>query len=78
MKEAINEYISQHLLAGATDTAISNSDDLLGSGLIDSMGMMRLIAFIEERFGIQVPPEEMVLEHFMTINDMEAYLLTKQ
>jgi len=45
---------------------LSDDDDLLTSGLVDSLGMMSLVAFIEEQFGVAVPPEDVTLETFST------------
>ncbi len=73
MKHAIIQYIVNELLAG-TEVNISENDDLLGSGLIDSMGIMRLIAFLENQFGIKIPPQDMTIENFMTVSDIESYL----
>jgi acyl carrier protein len=49
-------------------------DNLLADGMIDSLGAVRLIAFIEERFGFQIPPKDLVIENFRTIHRLAAYL----
>jgi acyl carrier protein len=77
MKDAIIEYIQSQLLRGRSDYAISGEDDLLGSGLLDSMGMMKLIAFIEKHFDTSVPPQDMVIENFMTVDAIGRYLSAK-
>ena len=78
MKEAIKDFITQNLIQGNVQIELSTEDDLLGSGLIDSMGMMRLIAFIEEQFTVKVPPEDMTLDNFMTIDNIYNYLQSKK
>lgn len=78
MKEAvILSYIKEQMTSDGQENNISVNDDLLGSGILDSMGMMRLILFIESEFGMKVPPEDMVIENFMTITHINKYL-TKQ
>ncbi|MGK7878411.1 MAG: acyl carrier protein [Xenococcaceae cyanobacterium] len=72
MQETLKRYISEELLNGRIDVDVG--DDLLGNGMIDSMGMMWLIAFIEETFGISVPLEDITIEHFRTIQTIDAYL----
>ncbi len=72
MKEAIKHYISQHLLNN--ESMPEDDDNLLASGMVDSLGMVRLLEFIEEQFHIQVPPEDLTIEHFGTINVMTDYL----
>jgi len=74
MKNIIIQYIRKTLLAGKSNIEVSETEDLLGSGLIDSMGIMKLINFIESEFEVKVPPEDMTIENFMTVQDIEGYL----
>ena len=78
MKELIIEFIKQNLFSGQSDTPLSADDDLLGSGLVDSMGMMQLITFIEEQFEFKIPFEDMTIENFMTVGDIERYLTERK
>ena len=57
-----------------TDILLDTNDDILSSGLIDSIGVMQLITFIEENFNVEVSPEDMVIENFVTIDAMESYI----
>jgi acyl carrier protein len=77
MIQKIKKYI-QSELAGDPTLSISNDDDLLGSGIIDSIGIMKLVAFIEEEADVKIPPGEMVIENFINLNAIEQYLKTKQ
>lgn len=74
MKETIINYIIEELHGGADDLEITPEDDLLGSGLLESMGMMRLIQFIEEKYDFRVPPQDMTIENFMTVEAMVNYI----
>lgn len=67
-------YIHERLLNGNTEVTVSPDADLLSSGLVDSIGMMQLIGFIEEEFDIKVPPEDMVIENFLTIDAISSYI----
>ena len=73
MKETIIDYVQSNLIGGS-DSTVTETDDLLGSGLVDSMGMMSLIGFIENEFELKVPPEDMTIENFMTIGAIGDYL----
>ena len=72
MKEKITAFIEKHLLESAIE--IGPEDDLLNTGLLDSIGVIKLIAYIEEEFGIAVPPEEMVIENFISVQAIEIFL----
>ncbi|MCG8321520.1 MAG: phosphopantetheine-binding protein [Cytophagales bacterium] len=74
MREVLINYIEQQLLSGRAGLKVDPKDDLMGSGLIDSMGMMRFVRFIEDHFDLQVPPEDLVIENFMTVEDIDNYL----
>jgi acyl carrier protein len=53
---------------------IKEDEDLLSSGLIDSLGILEMISFIEEEFAIQIPSEDVVYENFHSIEAMSRYL----
>ena len=74
MNDVLIEYIQTQLLAGQGHVNLSPEDDLLGSGLVDSLGMIQLLAFIEEKFEIQIPPQDMTIENFMSVEDISQYL----
>ena len=75
MKSEILAYIQEEILDG--ELAIDAGEDLLNSGFVDSMGFVRLVGFLEEQFGVEVPPEDMTIEHFQSVNVMVAYLEAK-
>ena len=67
-------YIQNNLLTGKGEIELSPEDDLLGSGLLDSMGVMRLVGFVEDRFNIKIPPEDIVIENFMDVKAITKYV----
>ena len=68
----LGDYVSQELLDGRY--AVAADESLLADGLVDSLGMMRLVGFISDSFDLEVPPEDIVIEHFSTIERMARYL----
>ena len=77
MTQKILDFIHRNLLGGRAGTQLAPEDDLLGSGLVDSIGMMQLVAFVEEEFKLKVPPEDMTIENFMTVEAIGEYLKVK-
>lgn len=53
---------------------IAPDDDLLMTGLIDSLAVMSLIAFIEETFSFKIPFEDVVYENFMSLDTITQYI----
>ncbi|MEM9142878.1 MAG: acyl carrier protein [Bacteroidota bacterium] len=74
MDKILIDYITDELTHETLDDTLETTDDLLGSGILDSLGMMKLILFIEERFQVKVPPEDMIIENFMTVGHITEYL----
>ena len=73
IQDALRHFIETDLLAGQ-NASVSDDENLLLSGLVDSLGMLRLTGFIEERFGYRVPPEDVIIENFSTIDVIAHYL----
>ncbi|MEL6516262.1 MAG: acyl carrier protein [Pseudomonadota bacterium] len=74
-KSRIRDFIVAKLLNGR---AVGDDENLLLSGLIDSLGVFELIAFLEKSFGLTIPLDEVVLENFTSIDTIDAYVATKQ
>jgi acyl carrier protein len=67
------DYIKKELAVGSKRN-IQMEDDLLSAGIIDSLGVLQLVAFIEDQFNIQMPDEDVVLENFQSVNSLANYL----
>lgn len=74
MNETLIKYIQEQLLNNELEEDLEATDDLLGDGIIDSLGMMKLILFIETEFNTKIPPQDMVIENFMTVDHISKYL----
>jgi hypothetical protein len=73
-RSVLKTFIETELLSGAGGVPLGYGEDLLLSGLVNSLGVMRLVSFTQERFGVQIPPEDVVIEHFQTIDAIARYL----
>ncbi len=76
-QDALIGFIREALLGGASDDAVTADAELLTTGLIDSLGLMRLIAFIREEFGTDVPYEDILIENFRTVRCIDDYLTNR-
>ena len=56
------------------DTPIDVDTDLLLTGLVDSIGVVQIVGWMEEQFSIEVEPTDVVLDNFQTVQAMVAYL----
>jgi acyl carrier protein len=72
-KETIMNYIKNELMRNP-NAKINDNDDLLSAGILDSLGILQLVAYIEKTFGIQVPDEDVVFENFQSMSALDNYL----
>ena len=54
------------------DTPVQPDTDLLTTGLVDSLGAMELVHFLEEQRAIEIDPIDITIENFGTVNAMVA------
>lgn len=67
------DYIKEEFLKGRQNN-LKADDDLLDSGILDSLSILRLVSFIEERFDTEMPLEDIVIENFQTVETLTNYL----
>ena len=76
--EQVRQYILENFLF-STDTSLLGLDEsFLERGLIDSTGMLEVILFLEESFGIKVADNEMVPENLDSVNRIAAFIGRKK
>ena len=77
----INEQIRAFVMSNfyvAKNTTIENSESLLDRGIIDSTGVLEVIFFIEETFGIKVEDSEMLPENLDSIDRITNFIKRKK
>ena len=78
IQDQIRQYVNENLLFGDDRIQYENDSSFLQNGLIDSMGVMELVAFVQSAFLIQVDPMEITPDNFDTVNKLAAYISRKQ
>ncbi|SDE78862.1 Acyl carrier protein [Pricia antarctica] len=76
MTDKIISYIKTEISMEPVDD-IDLEEDLLGNGIVDSLGMMQLVVFLEKEFKVKIAPEDMTVENFNTVSSISEYLSTK-
>ncbi len=75
-KTLIKDFIVENFLFGNAD-GLEDGTSFLEEGIIDSTGVLELVGFLEEEFGISVEDEELVPENLDSLNNLEAYIKRK-
>ncbi|OFW08467.1 MAG: acyl carrier protein [Acidobacteria bacterium RIFCSPLOWO2_12_FULL_59_11] len=78
IREEIRQYILSQFLPGERSTNLQDDTPLLTSGIVDSLGMLRMIGFIEQRFGIEVDAHDATVDNFERIQEIAAFIESKR
>lgn len=74
MKSAIREFIVESFLFGSPSAQLGDDASLLESQIIDSTGVMELVVFLEQEFGITVDDSDLVPENLDSVDRICSYL----
>ena len=77
IKTAVRQFIAENVLLGVHQTTIDDATPLVTGGLIDSVGMFGLVAFLEERFKVEFVPREINVSNLNTLEQIEQLIRRK-
>ncbi len=77
VKEELRQYILSEFLPGEKASNLRDDTPLRTSGILDSVGTMRLVSFVEERYGIEVEAHETGVENFDSIDTLAEFIRRK-
>ncbi len=77
IKTEVRQYVIENFLSDAPDASLEDSTRLVTSGLIDSIGMIGLVDFIEGRFAIEFMPREIGVHNLDTVDQIEELIRKK-
>ena len=73
-RSRIRAYIAENFLYMRPDFSFSDDDSLLRKGVFDSLGVMEVIGFLEETWGLQVPEADITEVHFGSVAAIARYV----
>jgi acyl carrier protein len=74
----VEQFILSEFLTGSAIDAIAPDEDLLSSGIVDSHGVGQLVAFLRERYGVEVGDEQLTAENFQSLAAIDAFVQQAQ
>lgn len=77
IKSTLKNYIVTEIMHERDLSILADDAPLIEGGIIDSMGLIELVLFIEKKFGVEVAEEEMDIDNFRTLNSLTAYIQSK-
>ena len=78
MESVINDYISRAIVQDPAVLPLSNDTSLLKGGILDSLSLLRLVVFLQDRFQVTVDETELLPENFDSVDAICAYLRARE
>lgn len=77
MEAIINDYVSKELVQDPALLPLANDTSLLETGVLDSLSLLKLVLFVQEKFGIGVDDVDLVPENFDSVDTIARYLRSR-
>jgi acyl carrier protein len=75
--DTVKEFILRQFLPGEDPAALTDEIGLMDSGILDSLATLKLITFLEEKFGIKIEAHEADAENLNTLADITRFVGSK-
>jgi len=74
----LRAFISETYLYARPDVKLTGSTSLLAAGIIDSLGVMELVGFVEQTWGLVVSPEDITEANFGSVDAIASYISARR
>lgn len=72
LESVVCDYIIEEFLFGEGE--VDPDEDLFEAGILDSMTFLRLLEFLDHRFGVSVPMADITMDRFNSVSRVVAHL----
>ncbi len=77
IRRAVSDYILAHFLPGEDPSELTESTPLITGGVLDSIATLKLVVFLEDRFGVTVEAHEAGVENLDSVGQIAALVARK-
>lgn len=78
IEQDIRRFVIENYLFGQDADELGNDDSLLDAGLVDSTGILELIAFLEREYDISIQDEELIPDNLDSVDKLVAFVERKR
>ena len=78
IRASVKEYILKEFLPGEDPNELTDSTPLITGGILDSIATLKLVLFVEEKFGVTLEAHDTDAEHLNTLTDIEQLIRSKK
>ena len=73
----IRDYVARNLLFSDNGFGYGDDASFLQEGIVDSVGVLELVLFVEETFGVEVNDQEIIPDNFDSVEKLAGYIRSK-
>jgi len=77
LNEELRQFVLDNFLFGRNSVGLADQDSFLAKGIIDSTGVLELVAFLEQRYGIHMQDFDLVPENLDSIENLARFVSTR-
>jgi acyl carrier protein len=74
IRRQIHEFIQMYFLFGGAPADLEDAASLVEQGVVDDTGVLEIVLFIEDGWGLTVDPQDLSPEHFDSVNALAEYV----
>jgi len=74
IESQIKDFIARNILFSSSGFRYSDDSSFLQEGIIDSLGVMELVAFVEKTFEVKVDDHDITPDNFDSVRKLAAYV----
>ena len=78
LKSELRSYIVENFLFGQADPGFSDDVSFLEKGLIDSTGVLEIVAHLGQAYGVSVEDDELLPENLDSVNNLASFVARKK
>jgi len=78
IEEKVTHYILENFLFTSDPASISKDTSFLEKGIVDSTGILEIVGFLEEEFGVKVEDSEIIPENLDSVSNIISYVTKKK
>ncbi len=72
--DSIREFFETDLLKRSQVDHVSNNDNVISAGIVDSLGIVMIISYLENAFSVEIDDSDLVMENFETIESIATFV----
>lgn len=76
--DSIRQFVLTEFLGGADAEELTDDYDFVANGVIDSLGILKVIAWVEDNFEVMLDYSELDPTHFRTVASIDAFVTTSR